>query len=173
MLGRKTGFVSLLGAAALAAIALAPASLAASTGGAATDEVWAAVERGIAQFVNMDRAGFAASIAEEVVAYDIDLEGKPVKMSSMVEALAYFDAIVAEVGKMGAKLRVDLRSHTCAGSADLGWCAVEFDFVATMADGTATTQPSFVSCVLRKTADGWKWVHWHTSLSVLPAPAAP
>ncbi len=173
MSGRaRISFVAMLGACAAGAV-LALGMAASATQDAAAQEVWAATQQGLDNFVKMDRAAFEAALTDDLVAYDLDLEGKPVRMGSKADAIAYFEAISAEVKKLGGTMNVDIHSHRCSAGESLGFCAVEMDFRVKMPDGTVNSQPSYISCVLRKTPGGWKWAFWHTSLSVLPAAPAP
>ena len=140
---------------------------------AAAREAKAEVQKGMNAFAAMDRETFKAGIAAEIVGYDLDLENQPVRLGSRDEALAYFDAMSAQVKKMGGKMKIEFRSIDCRATSTLAYATVEFDFSATMGDGSTMSQPSRVTCVLHKGNDGWKWVHWHTSLSALPTTPPP
>jgi ketosteroid isomerase-like protein len=137
---------------------------------AATQEVRAQVEKTLGAFASMDVEGVKAVLAEEVVAFDINLDSKPVRMGSRADAGRYAEGIFAQAKKMGASLKLDIHSSNCRATSTLAYCTEEFDFKATMPDGSTMSQPSRASIVLRKGDDGWKWTHWHTSLAVLPAP---
>ncbi len=138
----------------------------------APPEVLAQDERTMGAFASMDLEGVKAGLAENVVAFEMDLEGKPVRLGSRDDAVRYAEAMFAQVKKMGASLKLDIHSCDCRAKSTLAYCTVEFDFKATMADGSTMLQPSRNSIVLRKGDDGWKWMHWHSSLAVLPAPSA-
>jgi ketosteroid isomerase-like protein len=141
---------------------------------AAAKEARAVVERGLAAVEKMDVEGVKAVAAQDITAYDIDLENKPVRMKSLAEVTQYLEAIFTEVKGIGATVKFENRTTECRATATMAYCTFEYDFVAMMADGTKMAQPSQTTVVLRKGNDGWKWAHWHTSLSVLPAaPAAP
>ena len=140
---------------------------------AATQEVRAQVEKTMGAFASMDLEGFKAGLAEDVVAFEMDLEGKPVRLGSRGDAVRYAEEMFAQVKKMGARLKLDIHSSDCRATSTLAYCTVEFDFKATMPDGSTMSQPSRNSVVLRKGDDGWKWTHWHSSLAVLPGPPAP
>ena len=139
---------------------------------AAAQGVRAQVEGTMGAFVSMDLEGFKAGLAEEVVAFEMDLEGKPVRLGSRDEALRYAEAVFAQVKEMGASLKLDIHSSDCRATSTLAYCTVEFDFMAMMPDGSTMSQPSRNSVVLRYGDDGWKWTHWHSSLAVLAAPPA-
>jgi len=138
---------------------------------AAMQEVRAQVERTMGAFVSMDLDGFKAGLAEDVVAFEMDLEGKPVRLGSRDDAVRFAEEIFAQMKKMGANLKLDIQSSDCHVTSTLAYCTVEFDFKATMADGSAMSQPSRNSVVLRKDDDCWKWMHWHSSLAVPPVPS--
>ena len=140
----------------------------------APQQVPAQVARTMGAFAAMDLEGFKAGLAEDVVAFEMDLENRPVRLGSRDDAVRYAEEMFAQVKKMGASLTLDIHSTDCRASSTLAYCTVEFDFKATMADGSTMLQPSRNSVVLRKGDDGWKWAHWHSSLAVLPAsPASP
>ena len=141
---------------------------------AATQEVRAQVERTMGAFASMDLDGFKAGLAEDVVAFEMDLEGKPVRLGSREDAVRYAEEMFAQVKKMGASLKLDIHSSDCRATSTLAYCTVEFDFKATMADGSTMSQLTRNTVVLRKGDDGWKWTHWHSSLAAPPpAPSAP
>jgi ketosteroid isomerase-like protein len=139
----------------------------------AAQDVRKQVETTLNAFAAMDREGFMAALTEDIVGYDIDLDGKPVRLGSLDEAVGYFDEMSGQVKKMGGTMKIDYHSNRCRATSTLASCMVEFDFLATMADGKTVSQPSRLTAVLRKGNDGWKWTHWHTSLAVLPAPPQP
>ena len=120
-------------------------------------------------FASMDVEGFKVGLADDVVAFEMDLEGKPVRLGSRADAIRYAEEMFAQV-KMGASLRLEIHSSDCRATSTLAYCTVEFDFKATMPDGSTMSQSSRNSVVLRKADNGWKWTHWHSSLAVLPAP---
>lgn len=140
---------------------------------AVMQQVRAQVERTMGAFASLDLEGFRAGLAEDVVAFEMDLEGKPVRLGSRPEAIRYAEEMFAQLKKMGARLKLDIHSTGCRATSTLAYCTVEFDFKATMADGSTMSQPSRNSVVLRSGDDGWKWAHWHSSLAVPPAPPAP
>lgn len=116
----------------------------------------------------MDLEHFKAGLTENVVAFEMDLESKPVRLGSRDEVVRYAEEMFAQVKKMGASMKLDIHA-----TSTRAYGTVEFDFTATMADGSTMSQPSRNSVVLRKDADGWRWTHWHSSLAVFPTPPAP
>ncbi|MBI3873004.1 MAG: nuclear transport factor 2 family protein [candidate division Zixibacteria bacterium] len=139
---------------------------------AATREVRQVIDKGMDAIAAMDSAWVSVAMGKDVSGFDIDVEGKPVRMGSRDEAVRYFNDIFAWAKKAGARLRFDRHSTDCHAISALAFCALEYDFVATMPDGSTLSQPTRTTVVLRRGDDGWKWVHWHSSLSTLPAPPA-
>ena len=139
---------------------------------AAAQEARAQVDNAMAAFVAMDSAGFTAGLAEDVVAYEFDFTNKPVRLESRTDAGRFAGEIFAQAKKMGAGLGLDVRSNQCRATSGLAYCIVDFDFKVTMPDGRTMAQPSRNTIVLRKGDDGWKWIHWHSSLAAVPTPPA-
>ncbi len=138
----------------------------------APPEVRAQVERTMGAFASMNLEEFKAGLAEDVVGFEMDLEGKPVRLGSRDDAVQFARETFAQLKQMGASAKLDIHACDCRATSTMAYCTVEFDFKATMADGGTMSQPSRNSVVLRKGKDGWKWTHWHSSLAVLPAPPA-
>ena len=136
----------------------------------ATQEVRAQVQRTMGAFASADLDGFKSGLTEDVVAFEMDLEGKPVRLGSREDVLRYAEATFAELKKMGATMKLDIHSSDCHATPTVAYCTVEFDAKATMADGSTMSQPSRNSVVLRKGDAGWTWAHWHSSLAVLSTP---
>ena len=139
----------------------------------APPEVRKQVERTMGAFAAMDVEGFKAGLAEDVVAYEIDVEGKPVRLRSRDDAVRYAEQMFVQVKKMGGSLKLNTHSSDCRATSTLAYCNVELDFQAKMPDGSTMSQPSFISVVLCKVDGDWKWMHWHSSLAALPPPPAP
>jgi ketosteroid isomerase-like protein len=129
----------------------------------------AVVEQGLASVERLDAEALRAMCTADLVAYDIDLESKPVRMGSLSDAVGYVAAMGAEAKKMNAKVKFENVTYNCHATSDLAYCLLEYDFVATMGDGTRMVQPSQTTVVLSKSDGAWKWAHWHTSLSGAPS----
>jgi len=138
---------------------------AARAAGAAVREMAQAFET-----MNLERVKTALAHDGFVATYELDLEGKPVRLGSRDEVIGYAEAIIAEMKKVGGRLKVDIGSLDCRATSTIGYCSMDYEFSATMPDGTKISQPSRTSFVLRRGDDGWKVTSWHTSLSQLPAP---
>lgn len=134
----------------------------------ATNAARSVVEQGLAAVERLDSERLKALSTADMVAFDIDLESKPVRMGSLNDAVAYVAGISAEAKKMGAKVKFENVEYNCRATSDLAYCILEYNFVATMGDGTRMVQPSQTTVVLTKSDGAWKWAHWHTSLSAAP-----
>lgn len=139
----------------------------------AADEARAVVQKGFDAVAAMDLEGVKSILAQDVFlpTFDLDLENKPVRMATRDEATKYVEDTFAEVRKMNATVKVATKGIDCRATATFGVCTSEYDFSAAMADGKMMTQPSRITIALAKEADGWKWIHWHSSLSSAPPPA--
>ena len=147
-------------------IALAEPKPSTSTGNAdAAKAARAVVEQGLATVERMEVEAFRAIATPDLIAFDMDLEAKPVRMGSLNDAIAYVEAITAEAKKMGATLKFENVKSDVHTTSDMAYCLVDYDFAATMPDGSRTVQPSRTTVVLTKVDGAWKWAHWHTSLS--------
>jgi len=129
----------------------------------------AAVAQGLAAVERFDAEALRGLCTTDLVAYDIDLEGKPIRMGSLDEAISYVGGISAEAKKMGAHVKFENVEYNCRATSDVAYCLLAYAFVATMPDGARSVQPSQTTVVLTKTGGGWKWAHWHTSLSAAPS----
>ncbi|HJU72152.1 MAG TPA: nuclear transport factor 2 family protein [Gemmatimonadaceae bacterium] len=138
---------------------------------AGANEARAAVERGVNAFSNMDIEGLRSVLATEgfTTSYDLDLENKPLRLATRDEAIKYAETTFAEVKKLNITPKIVIKNLDCRAASGLSYCVLEHDFVATMPDGKAMTQSYQATFALTKEADGWKWMHFHTS----PAAAAP
>lgn len=141
--------------------------------GSASPKLSAQVKKTMDAFAAMDLEGFEAGLAADVTAFEIDMDGKPVRLGSHGEVVRFARETFAQLKKMGASAKLDFHATDCRETAMLAYCTVEFDFNATMPDGSAMSQPTRNTILLRKVGAGWKWAHWHSSLAVLPAAPAP
>lgn len=140
---------------------------------AAAAEVQAQVTTTMSAFAAMDLGGFKKGLADDVVSFEMDLEGKPVRLGSLGDVRHFVEETSAAMKKMGAAVMVDFHATRCRATTTLAYCTVEFDLKAKMPDGNTMTQPSRNSVVLARRADGWKWVHWHSSTAAPSASPQP
>lgn len=133
----------------------------------AAREVRTQVEETMGAFASMNVDSFKAGLAEDVVGFEVDLDGKPVRLGS--EAVRFAQDTFAQLKKIGASAKLDIHANNCQATSTVAYSTVEFDFRATTADGSTMSQPTRNTVILRKGEDGWKWTHWHSS----PAAAIP
>ncbi len=136
---------------------------------AASAEAKAVVEKGLETLASLDMKGFEAMLATDMDAYDLDIESKPVKMQGKQAGLQYAETIVAAAKSMGATGKLVNRTVKCRATSTMAYCSCEYDFILTPAEGPPIVQPTRTTAVLIREASGWKWQHWHSSLS---APAS-
>ena len=141
----------------------------------AAQEVQAEFARMFGMWEALDLEALKGELVEDgfLTSYDFDMDGKPMKMGSRDEAVRYMEAMIGPIKKSGGSFKIKQHSLECRATATLGYCAANFDLVATMADGTKMTQPTQVTGTMRKRDDGWKWTHWHSSLAQMPSPPTP
>ena len=85
----------------------------------AMQEVRTQVEGTMNAFVSMDLERFKAGLAEDVVSFEMDLENKPVRLSSRDDVVRWTEATFSEVKKMGASLKLDIHSTNCRATSTL------------------------------------------------------
>lgn len=142
---------------------------------AAAQELRAEFEKMVGMWEAQDGEALEGLITDDgfLTSFDLDLENKPMRMPSREVAVRYVEEMFGQMKKMGGTLAIGQHALDCRATSAFGVCVMEFDFVATMPDGTKMTQPSRVTGAFRKGDDGWKWTHWHTSLAQLPSPPTP
>jgi ketosteroid isomerase-like protein len=135
---------------------------------AASDQV----TRTMDSFVAMDVEALQVGLAEDVTAFEMDLEGNPIRLWSRDEVAGWAAAIFADLGAMGASISIHIHEKECHTGSTLAYCTVEFDLDVVLPDGSVMSQPTRNSIVLGLGDEGWKWVHWHSSpLTPLAPPA--
>ncbi len=131
---------------------------------AANLDLRAQVEKTMRAFETMN-AGAFENLAESVTAFEMDLDGKPVRLGSREDVVRYANEMFSAMRGMNATLKLDIHKLECHEASNIGYCTVEFDADVTMPDKSVMTQPTRNTAVLRKEKGAWKWVHWHSSLS--------
>jgi len=107
-------------------------------------------------------------IAEEGFVGTFDLTGdeQPIALNSRQELLAFIGKLVADASTSGTQTETSpRRSHQVLATSTLAICTQESELIERQADGSRYVLPHRGTSVLAKTADGWKFVHWHVSLS--------
>jgi ketosteroid isomerase-like protein len=141
---------------------------------AAETDAKGAVDRMVTAFATMDIEAVKSLLAQDgyAASYELDLENKPVRMSTRDDAVKYAEDVFAEVKKLNATMNVNVKSNECHATSSVAYCSLEHDFSAKMPDGQTMTQPTRASIVLVKEGGTWKWAHWHSSLSAAPPASA-
>jgi len=120
-------------------------------------------------FVAMDLDRFIGGLTDDVVAFEFDLENKPVRLESQTEVARWAGMMFAELKRMNATMKLDVQKISCQSGSAFAYCTVEFNFSMVMGDGSTMTQPTRNTVALRKSGGVWKWAHWHSSPSAAPA----
>ncbi|HZP12500.1 MAG TPA: nuclear transport factor 2 family protein [Nevskiaceae bacterium] len=146
-------------------------------GGPASDDQTAAdLRQKVEQmFKDIDAGNFAGLkmwADDQAILFDFDENNAPVTARGQAELdkyLAAYDGVV----RKGLKIHTEIGKDDCFGDSDIGYCAVEYDQTIG-AEGAPPAPFKFRGTLIaRKTKDGWRWVHWHSSFREFPKPAAP
>jgi hypothetical protein len=106
------------------------------------------------------------SIAEEGFVGTFELTGdeQPAVLNSRQELLAFIAKLVADTNTRGARTETSARrSPQVLATSTFAICTEESDLIERHADGSRYVLPNRGTSALAKTADGWKFVHWHVS----------
>jgi len=97
--------------------------------------------------------------------FELTADEQPVVLNSRRELLAFIEKLVADVNTSGTHTETSPRSsHRVLATSTFAICTEESDLIERYADGSRYVLPHRGTSVLAKTADGWKFVHWHVSL---------
>jgi hypothetical protein len=110
------------------------------------------------------------SIAEEGFLGTFELTGdeQPVALNSRQELLAFIEKLIADTNTRGARTETSARRPPqVLATSTFAICTEESDLIERHADGSHYVLPNRGTIALAKTADGWKFVHWHVSLGSL------
>lgn len=139
----------------------------------AASEVRSVVQQGVDAFARLDLEGIKSVLSQDwtTASFEIDFENKPLRLATRDDAIKYAEDIFGQVKQMGATLKIDLTNMDCRATATLGYCEFVTAVIATPPKGAPMTQPGRATVVAAKGADGWKWVHWHSSPGAASAAA--
>lgn len=97
--------------------------------------------------------------------FELSSDERPVVFNSRQELLAFIGKLVSEVNTSGAHTETSpRRSHRVLATSTFAVCTEESELIERHADGSRYVLPHRGTSVLAKTADGWKFAHWHVSL---------
>lgn len=96
--------------------------------------------------------------------FELSADEQPVVLHSRQELLAFIEKLMADVSTSGAQTETSPRSsYRVLATSTFAICTEESDLIERHADGSRYVFPHRGTSVLAKTADGWKFVHWHVS----------
>ena len=90
----------------------------------AAQEVRTQVAGTMNALVSMDMERFRAGLAQDVDAFEMDLESKPIRLASRGDVDRWAEVTFAELKKMGAVLKLDVHSSTCRAMSALAYRTV-------------------------------------------------
>lgn len=106
------------------------------------------------------------AVADEGFVGTFELTGdeQPAVLNSRQELLAFVEKLIADQNASGSRTEASPnRSHQVRATSTFAICTEECDLIERQADGSRHVLPHRGTSALAKTADGWKFVHWHVS----------
>ena len=106
------------------------------------------------------------SVAEEGFVGTFELTGdeQAAMLNSREELLAFVEKLITDQIASGARTEASPnRTHQVRATSTFAICTEECDLIERQADGSRHALPHRATSALAKTADGWKFVHWHVS----------
>lgn len=106
------------------------------------------------------------SVADEGFVGTFELTGneQPAVLNSRQELLAFVEKLIADQNASGSRTEASPnRTHQVRATSTFAICTEECDLIERQADGSRHVLPHRGTSALAKTADGWKFVHWHVS----------
>jgi ketosteroid isomerase-like protein len=118
-------------------------------------------------FDNRDIVTISDYIADDdfLFVYELDPSGRPVKLNSKAELLAWLHNMFKEFGQQNARTEAREPVMTARATATFGMVTEECKLKILMPDGTIQLEALRATAVARKGHDGWKFTHWHMSPS--------
>lgn len=132
----------------------------------AAEEVAALLHRMHHAWNDGDLDFIKGAVADEGFVGTFELTGneQPAVLNSRKELLAFVEKLVADQNASGARTEASPnRSHQVRATSTFAICTEECDLIERQADGSRHALPHRATSALAKTADGWKFVHWHVS----------
>jgi ketosteroid isomerase-like protein len=130
-----------------------------------TRDILARIDSGDVEYI-IDHA------CPEAVAWDTDMEMKPVTATGKEQVSAMMLRGYGDMVKQGLAIKTDVKSVNCRGNKLFGACSLEFDQTATQ--GAQVSGPMKVRATVAALnhKDKWIWIYWHASARPEPAPTA-
>jgi hypothetical protein len=106
------------------------------------------------------------SVAEDGFIGTFELTGdeEAAVLNSRDDLVIFVERLFKEQIKSGARTEASPnRSHQVLATETFAICTEQCDLIERHSDGTKHVLPHRATSVLAKSADGWKFVHWHVS----------
>lgn len=101
------------------------------------------------------------TLADEFTTYElVAVNGKPVVIREKAKMREYLETLFPASGENQVK---SITANQVVATSTLGLINEEGDVVISRPDTTKEHQPLRSSALAVRTADGWKWRHWHMS----------
>ncbi|MEU8337722.1 nuclear transport factor 2 family protein [Micromonospora tulbaghiae] len=112
-------------------------------------------------FAEKNADAIVDSLAEEFTTYELtSAEGHAVTITEKAAMREYLDTLFPADGETQNK---SVSVSQVLASSTIGLTREDGDVVIARTDGTFEHQPLRASAVAIRTAEGWKWLHWHMS----------
>lgn len=96
--------------------------------------------------------------------FELTADETPIVLQSRDELVAYVAKLMGDMQQTGRRsLAAPQVEHEVMATATFAVCTEQCDLVEHHEDGSRTILPHRATSVVRKGADGWKFVHWHVS----------
>lgn len=133
---------------------------------AATDEVMMLLHQMHNAWNTADLDFIKRSITDDGFIGTFELTGDEhaAVLNSREELVAHVEKLFDEMNASGVHTEASpRRSHQVLATATFAICTEQCDLIERHADGSRYVLPHRGTSALAKTADGWKFVHWHVS----------
>lgn len=112
-------------------------------------------------FTRKDADYIVGTLADDFATYELGAaDGEAVTITQKADMAAYLETLFPGDGETQTKT---IGVSRVVANGSLGLTLEDGDVVINRADGTFEHQPLRASAVAVRTADGWKWLHWHMS----------
>ncbi|MDG4763975.1 nuclear transport factor 2 family protein [Solwaraspora sp. WMMD406] len=112
-------------------------------------------------FAEGDIETILASLADDFTTYELGAtDGSPLEITDPGVMREYLTTLFPGADETQNK---SISATRVVATANMGFTLEGGDVVIARADGTFEHQPLNATAVAVRTADGWKWLHWHMS----------
>lgn len=96
--------------------------------------------------------------------FELTADEKPVVLQSRDQLVAYIERLMADMKEARTRwVAAPKVEHEVVATSTLAVCTEQCDLIEYREDGSRSVLPHRGTSVLRKAADGWKFIHWHVS----------